>query len=179
MGLVALLALMASVPAFAELKIGYVDFQRLQYESPQMKLLNESLQGEFGPKQRELQALVQNGKARQEKLQKDAATMTDDQKARADKELRDLQREIERKNAEFQDDLNARRNEELQRLQRTLVEEVRTYSKAQNYDLVVMDAIYSTPTLDITAAVLAVLQTHAGAAVKPAGSSSSSSKSKN
>jgi outer membrane protein len=179
MGLVALLALMASVPAFAELKIGYVDFQRLQYASPQMKLVNESLNGEFGPKQREIQGMQANFKARQEKLQKDAATMSEDQKQRAEKEMRDLQRDIERRGAEFQDDLNARRNEELQRLQRTLIEEVQAYSKAQNYDLVVMDAIYSTPALDITAAILSVLQTHAGVTAKPTGSSSSSSKSKN
>ena len=38
--------------------------------------------------------------------------------------------------SEFQDDVTARRNEEMSRLQRTLVEEVRTYAKAQNFDVV-------------------------------------------
>jgi outer membrane protein len=178
-GLVALVALMASVPAWSETKIGYVDFQRLAEESPQMKTLRDAIQAEFGPKQRELQTLVANGKARQDKLQKDAATMSDDQKARAEKELRDLQRDLERRNAELQDDFNARRNEEMSRLQRSLIDEVRAYAKAQNYDLIVSDAIYATSALDITPAILSTLQAHApaasGATSKPASGSGSSS----
>lgn len=185
MGMVAAVALMASVPAWCETKIGYVDFQRLADESPQMKVLRDAMQAEFGPKQRELQTLAQNGKARQDKLTKDAATMSDDQKARAEKELRDLQRDIERKNSELQDDFNARRNEEMSRLQRSLLEEVRAYAKAQNFDLIVADAIYATPSLDITPQILSALQAHNGGSgatskpasstTAPAGSSSSSS----
>jgi len=182
LGLVALVALMASVPAWSETKIGYVDFQRLADESPQMKVVRDAMQAEFGPKQRELQTEAQNGKARQDKLTKDAATMSDDQKARAEKELRDLQRDLERKNAELQDDFNARRNEEMSRLQKSLVEEVRAYAKAQNYDLIVAEAIYATPALDITPQILSALQAHSGAGSgatsKPASSSGTSSSSK-
>ena len=56
-------------------------------------------------------------KAREEKLPKDAATMTEVQRASAEKELRDGYRELQRKQAEVQDDFNARRNEEMSRLQ--------------------------------------------------------------
>jgi outer membrane protein len=176
MGLIALLALVASVPAWAELKVGFVDFPRLAEESPQAKAVKDSLQSEFGPRQREFQTQAQAFKARQEKLQKDAATMSEDQRSRAEKELRDTERDLQRKQSEFQDDLNARRNEELSRLQRQLVEEVRAYAKAQNFDLIVADAIYATPTLDITPAILASLQARGGGAPKPATGSSSSPK---
>jgi outer membrane protein len=182
MGLVALLALVACMPAWsADLKVGLVEFQRLLEESPQAKAVKETLQSEFGPRQRDLLTLQQNFKSRQEKLQKDAPTMSDDQRQRAEKELRDMQRDIERKGQEFQDDLNARRNEELQRLQHTLVEEVRTYAKAQSFDMIVTDqsTVYWAPPLDITPAILATLQARAGSAApatKPAGSSSSASK---
>ena len=97
--------------------------------------------------------------------------MSEDQRARAEKELRDSYRELARKQSEVQDDFNARRNEEMSRLQRTLIEEVRTYAKAQNFDLIIADGvIYSTPTLDITPAILTVLQTRnpAPAAARPA-----------
>jgi Skp family chaperone for outer membrane proteins len=62
--------------------------------------------------------------------------------------------------------VSARRTEELSRLQRTLGEEVRNYAKANNYDLVLNSegVVYGTPTYDITAAVLAALQAHGGAA---------------
>ena len=61
--------------------------------------------------------------------------------------------------------MSARRNEELSRLQRTIVEEVRTYAKAQNYDLIISDGVlYTTSTYDITPGVLAGLQAKGGAA---------------
>ena len=47
----------------------------------------------------------------------------------------------------------------MSRLQRTLIEEVRAYAKAQGFDLVFADGvIYSTPSLDITPAILTALQ---------------------
>ena len=50
----------------------------------------------------------------------------------------------------------------MSRLQRTLIEEVRAYAKAQNFDLVIADGvIYSTPALDITPAILSALQAEA------------------
>ena len=166
---------LAAVPAKAvELKIGVVDYNRLAEESPQAKAALDAIRAEFTPRQRELQNLQQSAKAKEDKLQKDAATMTDDQKQRADKDLRDLYRDLQRKQSEVQDDFNSRRNEEMQRLQRVLVEQVRTYAKAQNFDLVLAEGvIYATPTIDITPQILTALNSAkpaAGApAAKPAG----------
>ncbi len=163
---------LAVSPAWAvELKIGVVDYGRLVEESPQAKVALEAIRTEFTPRQRDLQNQQQTLKTKEDKLQKDGATMSEDQRARAEKELRDSYRELARKQSEVQDDFNARRNEEMSRLQRTLIEEVRTYAKAQNFDLIIADGvIYSTPTLDITPAILTVLQTRnpAPAAARPA-----------
>jgi outer membrane protein len=160
-------AALAALPAWADPKIGIVDAQRLMQESPQGKAVSEAMRSEFAPRQRTLQAQEQALKAKQEKLQKDGATMTEEQRTRADKELRDGARDFERARGEFQDDINARRNEEMSRLQRTLGEEVRTYAKSQNFDLVLTAevVVYAASTYDITPAVLAAIQAHAG--VKP------------
>ena len=161
-----------ALPAWAENKVGVVDPQRLLEESPQGKAASESMRAEFAPRQRTLQAQEQALKAKQEKLQKDAATMTEDQRVRAEKDLRDGARDLERARGEFNDDATARRNEEMSRLQRLLGEEVRNYAKAQNYDLILTaeTLVYYTPAFDITPAILAALQAHAAApaAAKPA-----------
>jgi outer membrane protein len=161
-----------ALPAWAENKVGVVDPQRLLEESPQGKAASESMRAEFAPRQRTLQAQEQALKAKQEKLQKDAATMTEDQRVRAEKDLRDGARDLERARGEFNDDASARRNEEMSRLQRLLGEEVRNYAKAQNYDLILTaeTLVYYTPAFDITPAILAALQAHATApaAAKPA-----------
>ena len=163
LGILALVGTLVVSPVFAaELKIGVVDYGRLVEESPQAKVALEAIRTEFTPKQRELQQQDQALKAKKDKLDKDAATMSEDQRTRAEKDLRDGLRDLQRKQGEVQDDFNARRNEEMSRLQRTLIEEVRTYAKAQNFDLVIADGvIYSVPTLDITPAILSTLNARA------------------
>jgi outer membrane protein len=149
---------LAAAPAWAELKIGYVNYSELLQQSPDAKTIADALRNEFLPRQRELQTMQQSLKAREDKLTKDGATMTDDQRAREDKDIRDGERELQRKQSEAQDDFNARRNEELSTLQKSLIEQVRTFAKAQNYDLVMADGvIYATGAVDITPQVLAML----------------------
>jgi outer membrane protein len=157
-------AALAAVPAWADPKIGIVDAPRLLEESPQGKAMMESMRAEFAPRERTLQAQQQSLKAKQEKLQKDGATMTEDQRQHADKELRDGARDFERAKGELQDDFSSRRNEEMSRLQRTLGEEVRNYAKANNFDLVLTadGVIYTNTAYDITAQVLAAMKAHAG-----------------
>ena len=164
--IVAITGTFAVLPAWAaDLKIGVVDYGKLMEASPQAKTVVDAIRTEFTPRQRDLQNEQQSLKAKEDKLQKDGATMTEDQRQRTEKELRDSYRDLSRKQQEVQDDFNARRNEEMSRLQKILIEEVRVYAKAQNFDLVIADGvIYSTPTLDITPAILTALQSHAPAA---------------
>lgn len=159
LGLVAAVGTLVASPAWAELKIGVVDYGRLVEESPQAKSALDSIRTEFTPRQRELQNQQASLKTKEDRLQKDGATMSQDQRTNSEKDLRDSYRELQRKQSEVQDDFNARRNEEMSRLQKILIEQVRIYAKAQNFDLVIADGvIYTTPTIDITPAILAQLQ---------------------
>ena len=154
-----LCGIMVSQQASAEIKIGYVDFQKLMTEAPQVKSAMQALQNEFGPRQRELLAMQNDLKARDEKLTKEGAIMAEADRAKAEKTLRDQQREFSRKGGEFQDDLSTRKNEEIGKVQRYLLEEIRTYSSAQGFDLVLGEGVfYNKPQLDITAQVLEVLK---------------------
>ena len=121
-----------AAPAMAEIKVGVVDYARLFEESPQAKVVQ------------------------------DVATMTPDQRSKAEKELRDSARELERKKGELQDDSNAKRQEEMNKLQRSLIAQVREYAKAQNFDIVIAEGvIYHTATVDITGQVLDALKANA------------------
>src|SRR5215475_8874671 len=167
-GWMALVGTLVSSPVWAELKIGVVDYGRLVEESPQAKAALDAIRNEFTPRQRELQNQQVSLKSKEDRLQKDGATMTPEQRASMEKDLCDGAREFQRKQSEVQDDFNARRNEEMSRLQKTLIEQVRQYAKAQNFDLVIADGvIYTTPTIDITPAILAQLQANPGALARP------------
>jgi outer membrane protein len=156
------LSVAAVVPAQAEIRIGVVNYSKLMQESPQYKAVQDALRGEFAGKQRELTSQQTALKTKQDKLEKDGATMTAEQRSKAEKELRDGNRDYSQKVSDFQEEATARQNEELSRLQSALIAEVQSYALSQKYDLVLADGvIYAANTFDITAAVLASLQARA------------------
>jgi outer membrane protein len=149
----------AAAPAWADLKIGVVQYSRLMQESPQAKAAQEALRGEFAPKQKDLQTQQQALKSKEESLQRDSATMSPEQRSLAEKELREGNRQLSLKVNDMQDEFNSRQNEELSKLQKTLVEEVQAYAQAQKFDLVLADGvIWAGPALDITPQILSALQ---------------------
>src|SRR5450631_2614777 len=155
-----LCGLMMAAPASAEIKMGVVNFQKLLEEAPQTKTAMQALEGEFAPRRRELLTMQNDLKAKDEKLQKEGAVMSEADRAKAEKTLRDQQREFSRKAGEFQDDASTRRNEEIGKVQRYLVQEIQGYASAQGFDLVLGDGVFfAKGPLDITANVLAVLAT--------------------
>jgi len=163
-----LMGALATGPAQAEIKIGVVNAARLLQDSPQAKAVQEALRNEFAPKQRELAAQQAALKAKQDKYEKDAPTMSADQRAKAEKELREGNREYSQKVQDFQEDARTRQDEELSKLQGTILGEVQSYATAQKFDLVLSEGVlYANSSLDITAQVLAGLQSKSGAAAAP------------
>ncbi|MGA2776619.1 MAG: OmpH family outer membrane protein [Steroidobacteraceae bacterium] len=158
--LLSLCGIFASQQASAEIKIGVVNFQKLLEDAPQTKTAMTALDNEFAPRRRELLTMQNDLKARDEKLQREGAVMAEADRAKAEKSLRDEQREFSRKAGEFQDDASTRRNEELGKVQRYLVGEIQAYASTQGFDLVLGDGVFfAKGQLDLTANVLAVLLT--------------------
>jgi outer membrane protein len=153
--------------AMAETKVGVVNVTRLLQESPQAQAASQALENEFAGRRRELENSQKDLKAKEEKLQKDGAVMAANERANAEKSLRDGQRELARKQNEFMEDLNVRRNEALGQLQRSVLQEVQAYAKSAGLDVVVADALYASPSVDITNQVLTALQARKGAPAKP------------
>jgi len=158
---------LASAQGTTQVKIAYVNVQRLLQEAPQAQAASQALEGEFANRRRDLENQQKDLKAREDKLEKDGAVMAENERRTAEKALRDGQRELSRKQNEFLEDLNVRRNEALGQLQRTVVQEIQTYSKSAGFDIVVTDALYASPSLDVTNQVLAALQARGKGAAAP------------
>lgn len=153
--------------AQAQAKIGVVNVARLLQEAPQAQAASQALENEFANRKRDLQNTERDLKAKEDKLQKDGATMAEAERRNQEKALRDGQREFARKQNEFMEDLNVRRNEALGQLQRTVLQEVQNFAKTSGLDVVVADALYASASVDITPQVLAALQAK-GKAAAPA-----------
>ncbi|MDH3751289.1 MAG: OmpH family outer membrane protein [Gammaproteobacteria bacterium] len=149
-----------ALPASAqELKIGVVNIPVLMERSPQTKAAMDALQEEFAPRQREFLAKQKEFEEMTAKVQKDVAVMGETERRNAEKNLRDLQREVARLQTEFREDLNLRQNEELGLLQRSLLKEVQDYAAQEGYDLVVGDGVlFASTAVNITEEVLRAVE---------------------
>jgi outer membrane protein len=131
----------------------------LMRDAPQVRMANEAIRAEFAPREKEIQTLAQTLKTREEKLNKDAPTMTELQRNAAMKELTEGNREFAFKKDAFEEDLKTRSDQESQRIQRTLFEEVQAFAKANAYDLILAEGVlYATAQYDVTGPVLEALK---------------------
>src|SRR5262245_18992541 len=94
-----------------ELKIGYVNSDRVLRDAAPAKAAQSKLEAEFGKRDKELNELAARLKGAADKLEKDAPTLAESERTRRQRELVDQDREIQRKRREFQEDLNQRKNE--------------------------------------------------------------------
>ena len=156
----ALSALLMSFGASSQnLKIGVVNVAQLLERSPQAQSAMDALREEFAPRQREILAKQKQAQEIEERLERDQAVMGESERRGAQRDLRDMQRDLARGQQEYLEDLNARRNEELQGLQRSLLQEVQAYAQSENYDLVVGDGVlFASAAVNITDEVLKGLE---------------------
>jgi outer membrane protein len=166
--------LFAALTGFASLasaqgKIGVVNTDALVQNSPQYTAAQQTLQAEFGPRQKEIQARQQLLIAQEEKLRKDGATMSELQLRQADKELREGSGQLKLLSDQAEEDFNLRKEEELQKLQRLVRDEIAVYAKANGYDLILVSGVgYASTAYDVTKPLLEALNKKAGVTAAPA-----------
>ena len=156
---IALVCAFALPAAAQEMKIGVVSLPALIERAPQTKAAMDALGEEFAPRQREFQAKQKEYEDLAAKIQKDLAVMGETERRNAQKEVRDLERDLARMQTEFQEDLNLRQNEVYGKLQRDMLKEVQGFAEAQGYDLIVGDGVlYVTSAVNITDDVLRAVE---------------------
>ncbi|MGI9237901.1 MAG: OmpH family outer membrane protein [Woeseiaceae bacterium] len=156
---VALVCAFALPAAAQEMKIGVVSLPSLIERAPQTKIAMDALQEEFAPRQREFLAKQKEFEDLTAKAQKDFAVMGETERRNAEKDLRDLQREVTRLQNEFREDLNLRQNEEYGVLQRAMLKEVQDYAQTEGYDLIVGDGVlFASNAVNITEQILRAVE---------------------
>ena len=139
-------------PAWADLKVGYVNTVRVIEEAPQGVAALKKLETEFGQRDKELVALQNKIRQLDDELQKGLSTT--DRRAR-EREILTLKRELKRATQEFREDYNQRRNEELAVLQQVVRKAILEIAKQEKYDLVLHEGtVYASESIDITDKVL-------------------------
>ena len=163
MNCVRLIVLLASVLLLpgavgaAELKIGFLDAERINRESAPAVRASKELERDFAPRIQELQKQEKQIKDAQAALEKDAMTLTESERTRREQEVVRLTREFQRAQREYREDLNQRRNEKLADLFQRANRVIQQIAEAEKFDLILQEAVYRSPRIDITDKVLKAL----------------------
>jgi outer membrane protein len=152
-----LLAAAATGASAQELKIGYVNSDRVLRDAAPARQAQSRLEAEFGKRDRELNEMATRLKTAADKLEKDAPTLSETERSRRQRELVDQDRELQRKRREFQEDLNQRKNEELAQVVDRANKVIKQIFEAEKYDLILQEAVFAGPRADITDKVIKAL----------------------
>jgi outer membrane protein len=155
--LLAAVLLVTSVSSLADMKIGFVNTERVFREAPIALAAQKKLEKEFAPRDADLQKMAKQAKDLQSQLEKDGATLSDNDRRNKERDLANLNREYQRSLREFREDLNLRRNEELVKVQDRARKAIQAYGESEKYDVILEDAVYFSPKIDITDRIIRIL----------------------
>ena len=155
------IAALGHTPALeaAELKIGFIDAERINRESAPAELASKRLEKEFAPRAQELQRRESQIKTLQGQLEKESMTMSESDRRGKEQELARITLDFQRLQREYREDLNLRRNQELQSLFERANRVIKQIAESEKFDLIVQEAVYRSPRIDITERVLKALST--------------------
>jgi outer membrane protein len=140
-----------------EMKIGYVNSDKVLRDALPARAAYTKIEAEFGKREKDLSELSTRLKAAADKLDKEGPMLAESDRVRRQRELVDQDREIQRKRREYQEDLNQRRNEELAALVDRANKIIKQIADQDKYDLIVQEVIFASPRIDITEKVIKAL----------------------
>lgn len=140
-----------------ELKIGFVNLDRVLRDATPAKAAQTKLEAEFSRREKELSETESRLKAASDRFEKDAPTLGESERVRRQRDLVDQDRELQRKRREFQEDLNQRKNEELSSVLDRANKVVKQIFDQEKFDLILQEAVFASPRVDITDKVIKAL----------------------
>jgi outer membrane protein len=142
-------------------RIGVVDTERILRESDQAIRAEKKIEREFSARDQEIKKMIKQGKDLQASLEKDGSTMSDTVRRGKERELANLNLNLQTLQREFREDLNLRKNEELAVVLARADKAIREIAESEKYDIILQEAVYRNPKVDITDKVLKYLANEA------------------
>lgn len=143
--------------AFAEVKIGFVNSERVMREAAPAVRAQQRIEKEFAKRDQELQRMAKDLESLQKSLENEGAKLSDADRRNKERAFSDLNRDFQRKQREFREDLNQRRNEELASVLDKANRAIKQIAESEQYDVIFQDSVYANPRIDITDKVVKAL----------------------
>ena len=150
-------AAVAPAALAAELKIGFVNTERVFREAAPAKRAQQKLEKEFAARNAELGKIEKQGRDLQNELERENVTMPEAQRRDKERQLADISRNFQRIQREIREDLNLRRNEELAGVQERATRVINQIAEQEKFDLIIQEAVFASSRIDITDKVIKAL----------------------
>ena len=141
----------------AEMKIGFVNTERVFREAAPAKRAQQVLEREFSARNVELSKVEKQGRDLQQELERENVTMPEATRREKERQLADISRNFQRLQREIREDLNLRRNEELARVQERATRVINQIAEQEKFDLIIQEAVFASSRIDITDRVIRAL----------------------
>lgn len=151
------LFVLALLPAHAESRVGFVNAERIMRESVPATRAQKKLEKEFEKREQDLQRMGKQMQVIQDSLDKNGLTMTESERRGKEREFNDLNREFQRKQRDYREERTQRQNEELAGVLERANRTIRQIAENEGYDLILQEAVYFSPAIDITDKVIKAL----------------------
>jgi outer membrane protein len=141
-------------------KIGVVSIQQAIAATGEGKQAIDQLQRKYEPKKRQLQRDEDAINTLQDQLQKQSATLSDEERARLTRELEEKQRLLKREQKDDQVDFQADQQETLNRIGQKMIRIINDYASKNGFGLVIdpiqvqMPVYYVAKGIDITDSIV-------------------------
>jgi outer membrane protein len=155
--LLAAFLLGCAASANAQMKIGFVNTERVFREAAPAKRAQQVLEREFSARNAELGRIEKQGRDLQTELEKENVTMPEATRREKERQLADISRNFQRLQREIREDLNLRRNEELARVQERATRIINQIAEQEKFDLIIQEAVFASSRIDITEKVIKAL----------------------
>ncbi len=148
---------LAPCVAEAQMKIGFVNTERVFREAAPAKRAQQALEREFSARNAELGRIEKQGRDLQTELEKENVTMPEGTRREKERQLADISRNFQRIQREIREDLNLRRNEELAKVQERATRVINQIAEQEKFDLILQEAVFASGRIDITDKVIRAL----------------------
>ncbi|WP_229422787.1 OmpH family outer membrane protein [Pseudoduganella umbonata] len=138
-------------------RIAWLSPERIYNESKLARLAGDKLKEEFSPREKALNELGARLKTATERYTKDEPTLGEQDRVKRQREVVELDKDFQRRQREFKEDLSQRTNEERAAIAEKATRIIRQLALTEGFDIVLQDAVWANPRIDITDKVLAAL----------------------
>ena len=155
-------AVVAPAAVAQELKIGYVNSDKVLRDAAPAKAAQTKLEAEFSKRDKDLNDSALRLKAAADRFEKEQPTLAESERSKRQRDLVEQERDLQRKRREFQEDLTQRKNEELATVVERANRVIKQIWEQEKYDLILQDAVFASARVDITDKVIRALNGSSG-----------------